>query len=126
MKKQASDKLSDAFREELRSLGKGRTIQFIVTLQYPAYSGATRALGQTRRARRKETTKAFSEQMEMTLSQWIRPVLREHGGELIHVYPELGTIAVQGCRPLVEQLSDVPVVTSIMDNQTVHAIDAPR
>ncbi len=119
MSKLASQKLSDTFRKELRALGRDQTVRFIVTLDYPATTPIVR---HGNRTRRKEAIETSDKQMEKALSQWIRPVLRDHGGELVHVSPQLRTITVQGRRPLIEQLTKVDAVTAIIENQTIHGL----
>ena len=114
-----NEKLSDAMRKELRALGTNGTIRVIVTLQYADSKPIAR---RATRAERRRALAASDKKMEETLTRWIHPVLRDYGGKLVNVSPQLCTITVQGHPPLIEQLSKVDAVTAILENQPVHAI----
>ena len=101
-------------------MGNDRTVRFVVTVDYPATS--IRQIRDETQPQPAEPLEAADEQMEVVLTQSIRPVLEHHGGEVVRISPLLHAVTIQGKPPLVRKLSNVDAVTAILGNQPVHAI----
>ena len=57
--------------------------------------------------------------MEQALKQ-IRPVVEDFGGNIVNTHAPLLAITIRGPRPLIERLSNMDAVISIMADQPVH------
>lgn len=109
-------KMSPTLQTALRRLGIGERICVVVTLSPPSAFRSRRRLTRKERA---ERLAASSETMERALSQ-IRPVIEDFGGNIVQTQPPLSAITIRGSRPLIEKLSNMEAVTSIMADQPVH------
>ena len=109
-------KMSPALRAALRGLGSSDSICIIVLLNPPDAAPVRRRLSRQERAQR---LAASSEAMEQALTQ-IRPVIQDFGGNIVRTHAPLSAITIQAPRPLIERLSGMDAVTSIMPDQPVH------
>ena len=109
-------KMSPALRAALRGLGSSDSICIIVLLNPPDAAPVRRRLSRKERAQR---LAASSEAMEQALTQ-IRPVIQDFGGNIVRTHAPLSAITIQAPRPLIERLSGMDAVTSIMPDQPVH------
>ena len=94
----------------------GERICVIVTLSPPAATTLRRRLSRQERANQ---LAASSESMERTLEQ-LRPVIEDFGGNIIRTHAPLSAITIQAPRRLIERLSNMDAVTSIIADQPVH------
>ena len=108
--------MSPTVQTALRRLGIGERICVVVTVSPPNAPPGRRRLTRKERA---ERLAASSETMERALRQ-IRPVIEDFGGNIVHTQPPLSAITIRGSRPLIEKLSSMDAVTSIMADQPVH------
>lgn len=109
-------KMSPTLQTALRRLGIGERICVVVTLSPPSVSQRRHRLTRKERA---ERLAASSDSMERALRQ-IRPVIEDFGGNIVQTQPPLSAITIRGPRPLIEKLSNMDAVTSIMADQPVH------
>lgn len=109
-------KMSPTLRTALRALRIGENICVVVTLSPPNSPPAHRRLSRQQRAQR---LAAASETLEQALKQ-IRPVIEDFGGNIVHTHAPLSAITIRGPRPLIERLSKMDAVISIMADQPVH------
>ena len=109
-------KMSRTLKTTLRALRIGESICVIVTLSPPDSPPLRRRLSRQQRTQQLATS---SETMEQALKQ-IRPVIEDFGGNIVNTHAPLSAITIQGSRPLIERLSSMDSVMSIMADQTVH------
>ncbi len=50
----------------------------------------------------------------------IRPVVEDFGGNIVQTHALLSAVTIQAPQPLIERLSNMDAVTSIMADQPVH------
>ena len=72
------------------------------------------------RQQRAQRLATSSETMEQALKQ-IRPVIEDLGGNIVNTHAPLSAITIRGPRPLIERLSNMDAIISIMADQPVHA-----
>ena len=111
-------KMSPTVRAAIRGLPIGERICVVVTLSPPTAAPVRRRLTRQQRANR---LAASSETMEQALKQ-IRSVIEDCGGNIVQMHVPLSAVTIQAPAPLIERLSNMDAVTSIMADQPVHLI----